>query len=105
MIQPPEREAVSLEQYSLHADEGKNGISEGKDRCQHTKEGHGGQEKAQTETQEEQPHAPAGNCLGQRNIHFTLSLEKMKFDRPRGQFCMCKPCHRIEVAPCVVESG
>jgi hypothetical protein len=31
-------------------------------------------EQRKTSQQEEQPHTPAGNCLRERDIHFTLSL-------------------------------
>ena len=70
----------------LPAHKGKDRRTEGEDGCQQAKEGHAGQEIAQTETQEEQQGAPTS--YGTRHSHFTLSLSKMNCDCPSGQICM-----------------
>jgi hypothetical protein len=72
MIQPPGQEAVFYKNKTvLLTNESKDRCTEGEYGCQHTKEGHAGQEVAQTEAQEEQQRTPTSN--GTRHIHMTLS--------------------------------
>jgi hypothetical protein len=62
-----------LKPIKLHAEQGEYGVAESKQSADDAR--HGQRNKGtEAEPQEEQPHAPTRNVLGQIHFHLTLSL-------------------------------